>query len=72
MADENLVQEEGLMSSVPSEEPKAPDPSETSVPHKEEEKPQEVETKEDVVDSPPNPVELQAVEKKGLMAREGM
>ena len=32
----------------------------------------EVETKEDVVDSPPNPVELQAVEKKGLMAREGM
>ena len=40
MADENLVQEEGLMSSVSSEEPKAPDPSETSVPHKEEEKPQ--------------------------------
>ena len=32
----------------------------------------EVETKEDTMDAPPEPVELQAVEKKGLMVREGM
>jgi hypothetical protein len=44
MADENqneILEEnqtEGLMGGVPTEEPKAPDPSETVVPHKEEEK----------------------------------
>ena len=53
MAEENLdqVQEEqqteGLMGNVPSEEPKTPDPNETVVAHKEEEKPQEAETKEE-------------------------
>jgi hypothetical protein len=47
MADENqneIVEEnqtEGLMGGVPTEEPKTPDPSETEIPHKEEEKPQE-------------------------------
>ena len=54
MADENqnqIVEEnqtEGLMGGVPTEEPKTPDPSETEIPHKEEEKPQEqAEAKED-------------------------
>ena len=44
MADENqnqIVEEnqtEGLMGGVSTEEPKTPDPNETEIPHKEEEK----------------------------------
>jgi hypothetical protein len=39
MSDENLQQEEGLMSNVPvNDQPEEQDPNETSVPHKEEEK----------------------------------
>jgi len=39
---------------------------------KEEEGDMEVATKENVMDSPPEPMELQDASKKGLMAREGM